>query len=220
MFLARSYTMWCQVTYSHFTHSLYSYAVYWYTIVAVKLKQTYLLSATLTLWLLWCTVLFWPAILHLILFCVHMYIWMLHFVSVSVYWFKCWSILTMMHDSIETHNNVNTFALRGVLVLRGLSRQQSGRSTSTLRFSKTCLKKSIGAIGFRFVPLDSPMFVVSVTVFSFLQVLLVHRLGSCGRTIAQQTVLTLHSMHAVVLSQLTQPADALNYYTPLLSMHD
>jgi len=54
------------------------------------------------------------------------------------------------------------------------------------------------------------MFVVSVAVFSFLQVLLVRRLGSRVRTIAQQTVLTLHSMHAVVLSQLTQPADALS----------
>jgi len=112
---------------------------------------------------------------------------------------------------------INTFAPRGVLVLRGLSRQQSGRSTSTPQFSKTCLKKSIGAIGFRFVPLDSPMFVVSVTVFIFLQAVLVLRLGSRGRMIAQQTVLTLHSMHAFVLSQLTQPSDALNYYAPLLA---
>jgi hypothetical protein len=40
------------------------------------------------------------------------------------------------------------------------------------------------------------MFVVSVTVFSDLQTVLVRKLGSRGRTIAQQTVLTLHSMHA------------------------
>jgi len=33
------------------------------------------------------------------------------------------------------------------------------------------LKKHIGGIGFRFVPLDSLIFVVSVTVFSFLQAL-------------------------------------------------
>ena len=84
-------------------------------------------------------------------------------------------------------SGINTFALRGVLVLRGLSRQLSGRSTSTLRFSKTCKKKSIGAIGFRFVPLDSLMFVVSVTVFSFLQAMLVRMLGCRERTLAQQT---------------------------------
>ena len=65
------------------------------------------------------------------------------------------------------------------------------------------VKKSIGAIGFRFVPLDSPMFVVSVTVFTFLQAVLVRRLGSHERTLAQQTVLTLDSMHAFVLSLLT-----------------
>jgi hypothetical protein len=47
------------------------------------------------------------------------------------------------------------------------------------------------------------MFVVSVTVFSFLQDVLVRMLGSRERTIAQQTVLTLVSMHAFVLSQLT-----------------
>jgi len=60
------------------------------------------------------------------------------------------------------------------------------------------------------------MFVVLVTVFSFLQAMLVCRLGSRG-TISQQTVLTLHSMHAFVLSQLTQPSDAVNYYAPLLA---
>jgi hypothetical protein len=68
---------------------------------------------------------------------------------------------------------------------------------------KNSLKKSIGAIGFRFVPLDSPIFVVSVTVFSFLQAMLVRMLGSRERTIAQQTVLMLVSMHASVLSELT-----------------
>jgi len=47
------------------------------------------------------------------------------------------------------------------------------------------------------------MFVVSVTVFSFLQAMLVRMLGSRERTLAQQTVLTLDSMHAFVLSQLT-----------------
>jgi hypothetical protein len=61
--------------------------------------------------------------------------------------------------------NVNTFAPRGVLLLRGLSRHLSGQRTVTPQFSKTCLKKGIGAIGFRFVPLDSSMFVDSVTVF-------------------------------------------------------
>ena len=111
----------------------------------------------------------------------------------------------------------NTFAPRGVLVLRGLSRQQSGRSTSTPRFSKTYKKKSIGAIGFRFVPLDSSIFVVSVTVFSLLQAVLVRRLGSRERTLAQQTVLTLDSMHAVVLLLLIQQSDALNYYAPLIA---
>ena len=117
----------------------------------------------------------------------------------------------------RTQYILNTFAPRGVLVLRGLSRQLSGRSTSTPRFSKTCKKQSIGAIGFRFVPLDSPMFVVSVTVFSFLQTVLVRMLGSHERTLAQQTVLMLDSMHAFVLSLLTQPSDALNYYAPLLA---
>jgi hypothetical protein len=60
-------------------------------------------------------------------------------------------------------------------------------------------KKSIGAIGFGFVPLDSAMFVVSVTVFSFPQAVLVRMLGSCERTLAQQTVLTFGSMHTFVL---------------------
>jgi len=61
------------------------------------------------------------------------------------------------------------------------------------------------------------MFVVSVTVFSFLQALLVHMLGSRERMLAQQTVLTLDLMLVFVLSLLTQPSDALNYYTPLLA---
>jgi len=61
------------------------------------------------------------------------------------------------------------------------------------------------------------MFVVSVTVFSFLQAMLVHMLGSRERTLAQQTILTLDSMHAFVLSQLTYPSDAVNYYAPLLA---
>jgi hypothetical protein len=39
----------------------------------------------------------------------------------------------------SVHGTVlNTFAPRGVLVLRGVSRQLSGRSTSTPRFLKTC----------------------------------------------------------------------------------
>jgi len=62
------------------------------------------------------------------------------------------------------------------------------------------------------------MFVVSVTVFSFLQSMLVRiMLGSRERMLAQQTVLTLGSMHAFVLSLLIQPSDALNYYAPLLA---
>ena len=36
-------------------------------------------------------------------------------------------------------------------------------------FIRLLKKKDIGGIGFRFVPLDSPMFVVSVTLFTFLQ---------------------------------------------------
>jgi hypothetical protein len=118
---------------------------------------------------------------------------------------------------VTLHTLFNTSAPRGVLVLCGLSCQPSGWSTSTSQFSKTCLKKSIWAIGFRFVPLDSPMFVVSVTVFSCLQAMLVRMLGSRERMLAQQTVLTLDSMHAFVLSQLTQPSDAVNYYAPLLA---
>lgn len=95
--------MWCQVSYFHFTHTVYIVYWYTYTVVAVKLKQTYIFSATLALWLLWCTGLFWPTTLHLILFCVYMCVWMLHCVTVSVYWFKCWSVLTMTYGSIETH---------------------------------------------------------------------------------------------------------------------
>jgi uncharacterized membrane protein (DUF4010 family) len=59
------------------------------------------------------------------------------------------------------------------------------------------------------------MFVVSVTVFSFMQAMLVRMLGSCERMLAQQIVLTFDSMHAFVLSQLTQPSDAVNNYAPL-----
>jgi len=40
------------------------------------------------------------------------------------------------------------------------------------------VEKSIEDICFRFAPLDSPMFVVSVTVFSFLQAVLVLMLGA------------------------------------------
>jgi len=59
------------------------------------------------------------------------------------------------------------------------------------------------------------MFVVSVTVFSFLRAVLVRMLGSRERTLVQKTVLMLGSMHAFVLLQLTQPSDAVNYYAPL-----
>ena len=61
------------------------------------------------------------------------------------------------------------------------------------------------------------MFVVSVTVFSFLQAVILRMLGSRERTLAQQTVLTLDSLHAFVLSLLIQPSDALNYYAALLA---
>ena len=61
------------------------------------------------------------------------------------------------------------------------------------------------------------MFVVSITVFSFVQALLVRMLGSHERMLAQQIVLMLDSMHAFVLSVLTQPSDALNYYAPLIA---
>ena len=92
-----------------------------------------------------------------------------------------------------------THSLRAEYYYSAASHASSPAGVLLLRdFQKLVKKKSIGAIGFRFVPLDSPMFVVSVPVFSFLQDLLVRSLGSRGRTIAQQTVLTLHSMHDVV----------------------
>ena len=71
--------------------------------------------------------------------------------------------ITITANGTVWKNRINTFAPHGVLVLRSLSHQLSSRSTGTPQFSKTCKKKSIVAIGFRFVPLDSPMFVVSVT---------------------------------------------------------
>jgi hypothetical protein len=46
------------------------------------------------------------------------------------------------------------------------------------------------------------MFVVSVTLFTFLQAMQVRMLDSCESTDAQQAVLTFDSMHAFVLSQL------------------
>jgi hypothetical protein len=65
------------------------------------------------------------------------------------------------------------------------------------------LKKSIGGIGFRFLPLDSLMLVVSVTLFTFHQGVYVGMLDRREGMVAQQTVLTFDSMHASVLSQLT-----------------
>jgi len=47
------------------------------------------------------------------------------------------------------------------------------------------------------------MFVVSVTLFSFLQDLEMCIVSSHERMLAQQTVMTLDSRHAFVLSQLT-----------------
>ena len=47
---------------------------------------------------------------------------------------SCWVKLGMEINSLS----VNTFVPIGVLLLRGLSRQQSGRSTITPPFSKTC----------------------------------------------------------------------------------
>jgi hypothetical protein len=58
----------------------------------------------------------------------------------------------------------NTFSLGRVLVLRSLSRQLSRRSTSTSPIFICLLKKSIGGTGFRFVPLHSSIFAVSVSV--------------------------------------------------------
>jgi hypothetical protein len=62
------------------------------------------------------------------------------------------------------------------------------------------VKKSIGSTGFSFVPLDSPMFVVSVTLFTFLQAIQVCMQDSREGTVVQQAVLMSASMHAFVLS--------------------
>ena len=59
-----------------------------------------------------------------------------------------------------------------VLVPSSLSRQQSGLGTSTNTIFINFLKKSIGSIGFRFVPLDPSMFLVSATMISFFPTLI------------------------------------------------
>jgi hypothetical protein len=53
-----------------------------------------------------------------------------------------------------------------------------------------------------FVPLYSPMFVVSVTLFSFLQDIVLCIVNRHDRTLVQQFVVTLDLRHAFVLSQL------------------
>ena len=87
---------------------------------------------------------------------------------------------------------INTSHPRSVLILHDLSSQLSGRSNSTLHFLKL-VKKIIGGIAFRFVPLDSPMFVVSVTLLASCKPCN----GICW-THAQQAVLTFDTMHAFV----------------------
>ena len=68
--------------------------------------------------------------------------------------------------------NINTLNPVVVLVPSSLSRQQSGHGTSTNTIFINFLKKSIGSIGFRFVPLDPSMFLVSATMISFFPTLI------------------------------------------------
>ena len=114
-------------------------------------------------------------------------------------------IIKSCRQQMEVMQKLNTSCPHSVLILRGLSCQLS--------------RWSIVGIGFRFVPLDSPMFVVSVTVFIFLQVCWCVGWALVGERLRNKLFWRC-TQCMTFLSQLTQPADALNYYTPLLSMHD
>jgi hypothetical protein len=123
-------------------------------------------------------------------------------------WIPQWCKYEVLNDAkkLKVKNwtyLVNTSPLRGVLVLRSLARQLSGRSTSTSQFLYARQKKTIGDLGFTFVPLHSSMIVVSVTLFSILQDVELRMLDSLSRALAQQIVLTFYSRHAFVLSELT-----------------
>jgi hypothetical protein len=82
------------------------------------------------------------------------------------------SIENTDREAVLEEPPLNTFRPVLVLVPSSLSRQQSGLGTSTNTIFISLLKKSIGSIGFRFVPLDSSMFLVSETMIVFFPTLI------------------------------------------------